>query len=74
MHISNVIILVVVSLFTVYSVSKLSFKFDLLDKPNKRKIHNKSTAFTGGIAISIILIFSNYFLKKEFQFLKKQLK
>ena len=38
--------------------SKVSYNFKLLDIPNKRKIHNKSTAFTGGIALSIILIFS----------------
>ena len=39
-------------------MEKISYYLNLVDIPNKRKIHNKSTAYTGGIAISIILIFS----------------
>lgn len=38
--------------------AKISYKLDLVDLPNKRKIHNKATAFTGGIAISIAFILS----------------
>ena len=39
-------ILVVLYLFT-----KLSYRLNLVDQPNRRKIHKKPTAFTGGIAI-----------------------
>ena len=38
--------------------AKISYKLKLVDFPNKRKIHSKPTAFTGGIAISIILLFT----------------
>lgn len=37
---------------------KFSYKFNLVDLPNKRKIHLKPTAYTGGCAISIILLIS----------------
>tara|TARA_Y100001970_G_C14114901_1_gene793000 strand:+ start:342 stop:1286 length:945 start_codon:yes stop_codon:yes gene_type:complete len=37
---------------------KISYKLNLVDLPNKRKIHSRATAFTGGIAISSSLIFS----------------
>ena len=37
---------------------KLSFKFNLLDAPSKRKIHKKETPYTGGIIISLIYLFS----------------
>ncbi|MDC0940519.1 MraY family glycosyltransferase, partial [Candidatus Pelagibacter sp.] len=38
--------------------AKISYKLRLVDFPNKRKIHFEPTAFTGGIAISIILLFT----------------
>ncbi len=38
--------------------AKLSYKFKLVDVPSERKIHSKPTAFTGGITISIILLFT----------------
>ena len=38
--------------------AKTSYRFNLVDKPNKRKIHTKPTAYTGGIVISIILLIS----------------
>jgi len=41
-----------------YLCSSISYKLGFLDKPNKRIIHSKPTAYTGGIALSIILIFS----------------
>ena len=34
------------------------YKLKLVDLPNKRKIHSKATAYTGGIALSIIFLFS----------------
>lgn len=40
--------------------SKLSYKLNLLDKPTERKIHTKPVAFTGGLIISFLYIFSLY--------------
>lgn len=57
-----------INIITIYSLialiillvcAKISYKFNLLDSTNKRKIHTTATAFTGGIGISIILVFSN---------------
>ena len=42
--------------------AKVSYRFRLVDQPNKRKIHSEPTAFTGGIAISIILLCTLQFL------------
>ena len=38
--------------------AKISYKLKLVDIPNERKIHSEPTAFTGGIAIIIILLFA----------------
>ena len=38
--------------------AKISYKLNLIDLPNKRKIHSTGTVFTGGITLSIALIFS----------------
>jgi len=46
------------SFIILYVVTKTSYRLDLLDIPDKRKIHLKSTAYTGGIALSIIYLFS----------------
>ena len=56
---NNTIIIYLLISFTILFLSaKISYKFKLLDKPNKRKIHTNSTAYSGGIAISIALILS----------------
>jgi len=45
--------------FTVFFIcAKISYKLRLVDIPNERKIHSEPTAFTGGIAIIIILLFA----------------
>ena len=44
--------------FVFFVSAKLSYKLRLVDIPNERKIHSKPTAFTGGITISIILLFA----------------
>lgn len=36
---------------------KISYKLNLVDFPSKRKIHSEPTAYTGGILLSIILLF-----------------
>ena len=49
-----------VSLLTLFSISKFSYNYKLLDIPNKRKIHSKPVAYTGGLALCFIYIFSIY--------------
>ena len=41
----------------IFFCTKISYKLNLVDLPNKRKIHTQPTAFTGGITISLILLF-----------------
>jgi len=52
------IIYSILSFITLYVVTITSYRLDLLDIPDERKIHLKSTAYTGGIALSIIYLFS----------------
>ena len=55
----NSLIIYLISSFTLLFIcAKISYKLTLVDLPNKRKIHSKATAFTGGIAIAIAYIFS----------------
>lgn len=55
---NTIIIYCILNFIIIFLVSKVSYKLNLVDLPNKRKIHHKETAFTGGIAISIILLFA----------------
>ena len=52
----NTIIYVLISFIGLFLCGKISYNLNLLDIPNERKIHTKATAYTGGIAISIILL------------------
>jgi len=54
----SIIIYSILTFFLLFLFSKISYKLKLIDNPNSRKTHSVSTAFTGGIAISISLIFS----------------
>ena len=38
------------------SIAKISYKLDLVDLPNKRSVHLKPTAYTGGLALCLIYI------------------
>ena len=38
--------------------AKISYKLDLLDSPNQRKLHANPTAYTGGVALSLIYLIS----------------
>jgi len=49
-----------ISFLVFISIAKYSIKFDLLDIPNKRSMHDKPTPYTGGIALSLILIIAIY--------------
>ena len=53
---------IIISFLTLFTVAKLSFKYNFLDNPTKRKTHLKPTPHTGGIAIAMIYIFSIYLL------------
>ena len=44
----------------IFLISKISYFLNLVDLPNKRKMHLKPTAFTGGIALCLIYILSIY--------------
>jgi UDP-GlcNAc:undecaprenyl-phosphate GlcNAc-1-phosphate transferase len=46
------------SFFLLFICAKISYKLNLVDLPNKRKIHLKPTANTGGFAIIISLLFA----------------
>lgn len=58
--INDIMLYIVVSIFTLIIISKISYKLNLIDLPNERKIHIIPTAYTGGLALSIIYIFSIY--------------
>ena len=55
---SYIVIYSLFSFIILFLSTKIAYFFDLVDKPNKRKIHSKPTAFTGGIIISLILLIS----------------
>ncbi|MDB9985965.1 undecaprenyl/decaprenyl-phosphate alpha-N-acetylglucosaminyl 1-phosphate transferase [Pelagibacterales bacterium] len=41
-----------------YIFASLSYKFDLVDLPSKRKLHPNPTAYTGGVILSLIFLAS----------------
>tara|TARA_A100001015_G_C15021992_1_gene728502 strand:+ start:1067 stop:2086 length:1020 start_codon:yes stop_codon:yes gene_type:complete len=45
-----------ISFLLFFFIAKISYKLNFIDIPNKRKIHSKATAYTGGIIISVILL------------------
>ena len=53
---STIIIYFLLSFIIFFVFSKISYKFNLVDLPKKRKVHLKATAYTGGIIISMILV------------------
>ena len=54
------IIYIAVGFLIFFLISKISYFLNLVDLPNKRKMHLKPTAFTGGIALCLIYILSIY--------------
>ena len=46
----------IISFVLFFLCAKISYKLNFVDLPNKRKIHSKATAYTGGIVISVILL------------------
>lgn len=55
---STIIIYTLISFSILLFTSIYSYKLYLVDRPNKRKVHSKPTAFTGGLAISFAYIIS----------------
>ena len=56
---SNIILIYfLLSFIILFIFGKMSYSLNLVDIPNKRKMHSKATAYTGGIAISVILLFA----------------
>lgn len=53
-----IIIYSLLSFLLLFSCAKISYKLQLVDLPNKRKLHSKATVFTGGFAISVTFVFS----------------
>ena len=47
-----------ITFLMVFLITNFSYKLDLLDSPNERKKHQKPTAYTGGLAISLAYVFS----------------
>ena len=52
----DIVIFTLLSYFLLFICTKISYKFNLVDHPNNRKIHLNPTAYTGGITLSIIYL------------------
>ena len=53
-----IIFYALISFLLLFFFAKIGYRINLVDLPNKRKAHSIATAYTGGIAISIALVFS----------------
>ncbi len=53
-----IIIYALLSFILFFLCAKVSYKLNLVDIPDNRKIHKNTTAFTGGIGIAVTLILS----------------
>ena len=52
----NILIYSSISFLLLFLISNISYNLNLVDAPNKRKIHLKPTAYTGGIGLCLIYI------------------
>ena len=52
----NYVTYVILSFLILIFFSKISYKLNLLDIPNKRKKHTAPTPFTGGLAVSFVYV------------------
>ena len=52
----EIVIFTLLFFLLLFICTKISYKFNLVDLPNNRKIHLKPTAYTGGITLSIIYL------------------
>ena len=58
--ISNLLIYSLISFLILFSIAKISYKLNFVDIPNKRSMHLKPTAYTGGIALCLTYVFAIY--------------
>ena len=54
----EIIIYTLLSFILLLTCAKISYKYNLVDFPNNRKMHTEATAFTGGVALSLIFAIS----------------
>jgi UDP-GlcNAc:undecaprenyl-phosphate GlcNAc-1-phosphate transferase len=54
----NIIVYLLFSFLLFFLFAKISYKLNLVDLPNNRKIHCKAISYAGGISISVTLLFS----------------
>ena len=59
----SLVIYTLLSFIVFIVIAKFSYKFQFVDIPNDRKIHSKPTAYSGGIAISVILLLALQFFE-----------
>ena len=52
----NILIYSSISFLTLFLISKISYNLNLVDEPNKRKIHLTPTAYTGGLSLCLIYL------------------
>ena len=52
----NILIYSSISFLILFLISKISYNLNLVDEPNKRKIHLTPTAYTGGIGLCLIYL------------------
>ena len=58
---------IILAFLMLFFFSKISHRLNLLDKPNKRKVHLGPTPYTGGLAISFTYIIGILFFNFEAQ-------
>jgi len=58
MLITNFFIHICISFLLLFLISKFSYKLNLVDTPNERKIHKTPVANTGGIALAFVFVLS----------------
>lgn len=63
--INNILAYSLISFLFFILFSKISYKMNLVDLPNKRKIHLKPTAYTGGMILSFIYLISIIIFKEN---------
>jgi UDP-N-acetylmuramyl pentapeptide phosphotransferase/UDP-N-acetylglucosamine-1-phosphate transferase len=59
---SMIVVYFFFSFLLLFVTAKISYKLNLTDIPNTRKIHTKPTAYTGGLTISISILLMSLFL------------
>ena len=52
----NILIYSSISFLTLFLISKISYNLNLVDEPNRRKIHLTPTAYTGGLGLCLIYL------------------